>query len=64
MGLQKPAADRIWTVAVTSDPSAVDALGRTLRDRGDAKGAKAIWSRLAASDPGYAERAGLLDRLK
>jgi len=64
VGLQKPAADRIWMVAVQSDPAAVDRLGQTLKQQGDARGAKALWTRLAASAPEYAQKSGLSARLQ
>ncbi len=53
VGLGKPTADRVWTVAVTGDPKAVDALGDTLKAKGDEKGAKALWEKLKASAPSY-----------
>jgi tetratricopeptide (TPR) repeat protein len=62
-GLGKPTADRVWSVAVESDPAAVDKLGETLKAKGDLKGAKALWSKLAASAPGYAAQASLEAKL-
>ncbi len=64
IGLQKPAADRIWGVAVESDPAAVEKLGQALQAHGDARGAKAVWTKLAASAPDYAKRSGLGARLQ
>jgi tetratricopeptide (TPR) repeat protein len=63
VGLGKPTADRVWGVAVGSDPAAVDALGEALKAKGDVKGAKALWSKLAASAPDYAARASLQAKL-
>lgn len=59
VGLGKPTAERVWGVAVSSDPAAVDKLGETLKAKGDTRGAKALWARLAASAPDYAARASL-----
>lgn len=63
VGLGKPTADRVWGVAVGSDPAAVDQLGETLKAKGDAKGAKALWTKLAASAPDYAAQASLQAKL-
>jgi tetratricopeptide (TPR) repeat protein len=63
VGLGKPTADRVWGVAVGSDPAAVDQLGEALKAKGDLKGAKALWSKLAASSPDYAARASLQAKL-
>ncbi len=63
VGLGKPTADRVWGVAVGSDPAAVDQLGEALKAKGDLKGAKALWSKLAASAPDYAARASLQAKL-
>jgi tetratricopeptide (TPR) repeat protein len=52
-------ADRIWGVAVSSDPAAVEKLGDTLLAKGDAKGAKALWAKLLASAPNYPNKAAL-----
>ena len=60
---RQPMAENIWRVAVGSDPAAVDKLGEVLKSKGDSKGAKALWGRLASSDPAYAERSGLKARL-
>jgi hypothetical protein len=56
---RQPMADRVWQVAVSADPAAVDKLGDTLKAKGDEKGARALWSKLAQTDPAYAQRAGL-----
>lgn len=64
VGLQRPAADRIWTVAVQSDPAAVEMLGVTLQANGDTQGAQQLWKRLADSAPDYARQTGLAERLK
>lgn len=65
VGLNKqPMADRIWTVAVTSDPAAVEKLGDELKARGDAKGAKALWSKLLESAPEYSKKTGLGAKLR
>ena len=63
VGLGKPTADRVWGVAVSSDPSAVDQLGETLKAKGDTRGAKALWAKLAADAPDYAARASLQAKL-
>jgi tetratricopeptide (TPR) repeat protein len=63
VGLGKPTADRVWGVAVGSDPAAVDQLGETLKAKGDVKGAKALWSKLAASAPDYAAQSSLQAKL-
>ncbi|QRN99424.1 tetratricopeptide repeat protein [Archangium violaceum] len=63
IGLGKPTADRVWGVAVESDPAAVDKLGETLKAKGDLKGAKALWTKLAASAPGYAAQTSLQAKL-
>ena len=52
-------ADRVWGVAVSSDPSSVEKLGDTLLAKGDAKGAKAVWAKLLASAPNYPNKAAL-----
>ena len=64
VGLGKPTADRVWGVAVSSDPAAVDKLGETLKAKGDARGAKALWTKLAASAPDYAASASLQAKLE
>ncbi len=62
VGLQKPTAERIWSVAVSGDPGAVDELGKTLAKKGDKKGAAGVWKKLAETAPEYAARAGLSER--
>jgi tetratricopeptide (TPR) repeat protein len=59
VGLGKPMADRVWSVAVSSDPAAVEKLGDTLMAKGDAKGAKALWAKLLQSVPDYPNKAAL-----
>jgi tetratricopeptide (TPR) repeat protein len=63
IGLGKPTADRVWGVAVGGNPAAVDQLGETLKAKGDVKGAKALWTKLAASAPDYAAKASLQAKL-
>ena len=60
---RQPMAENVWRVAVGSDPTAVEKLGETLQAKGDSRGAKALWGKLASSDPTYAERTGLKARL-
>jgi tetratricopeptide (TPR) repeat protein len=59
VGLGRPMADRIWSVAVGADPAAVEKLGDTLQAKGDAKGAKALWAKLLQSAPDYPNKASL-----
>ncbi|WP_224249013.1 tetratricopeptide repeat protein [Hyalangium gracile] len=59
VGLGRPMADRVWGVAVGSDPAAVEKLGDTLMAKGDAKGAKALWAKLLQSVPDYPNKAAL-----
>lgn len=63
IGLKRPTADRIWSVAVESDPAAVEMLGHALEAGGNPASARQLWQRLAASAPDYARRTGLMDRL-
>ncbi|XXF76767.1 hypothetical protein P2318_27470 [Myxococcaceae bacterium GXIMD 01537] len=63
VGLGRPMADRIWSVAVGADPAAVEALGDTLLAKGDGKGAKALWTKLKDSAPGYPNKASLEAKL-
>lgn len=53
--LGKPMGERVWQVA-SQDPEAVAALGDTLKAKGDAAGAKALWLRLAQTVPSYAPK--------
>jgi tetratricopeptide (TPR) repeat protein len=64
VGLNKPTADRIWSVAVSADPAAVDKLGDTLTAKGNKADAKALWTKLATTDPAYAERAKLSKKVQ
>lgn len=52
---RQPMADNIWRVA-TQDPAACDALGDSLKAKGDADGAKALWKKLAETSPAYAPK--------
>ena len=64
LGLNRqPMADRVWSVAVDADPQAVDALGDLLAKKGNAKDAQALWAKLAATSPGYAQKANLQKKL-
>lgn len=63
VGLGRPMATRVWSVAVQSDPAAVEKLGDTLKAKGDAKGAKALWEKLASDAPDYSGKAGLQAKL-
>lgn len=63
-GLKKPMAPRVWSVAVKTDPSAVEKLGDTLNSKGNAKDARALWNKLAETDPEYADKSGLRSKLK
>ena len=60
---RQPMADRVWSVAVDSDPQAVDALGDLLAKKGNAKEAQALWAKLAATSPAYAQKANLQKKL-
>ncbi|GHG65351.1 tetratricopeptide repeat protein [Comamonas sp. JC664] len=64
VGLERPMAARVWGVAVQSDPLSVEKLGDTLMEKGDEKGAKALWSKLAADAPEYPNKASLQAKLK
>lgn len=64
VGLQRqPMADNVWRVAVSSDPSSVDALGDRLSRAGNKESARALWSKLQASAPDYATRSGVQKKL-
>jgi tetratricopeptide (TPR) repeat protein len=52
---KQPMADNVWNVAA-QDPAAIDALGDTLKAKGDADGAKQVWQRLAQTVPSYAAK--------
>jgi cytochrome c-type biogenesis protein CcmH/NrfG len=65
VGLQRqPMADRVWSVAVETDPAAVEKLGDALAGKGDKAGAKALWKKLSESSPNYAQRSGLSAKLQ
>jgi tetratricopeptide (TPR) repeat protein len=59
-----PMAERIWGVAVQGSPQAVDALGDTLKAKGNAEAARAVWTKLSQTDATYAARAGLPAKMK
>ena len=61
---RQPMADRVWGVAVESDPAAVDKLGDLLAKKGNTKDARALWAKLAASSPAYAQSANLQQKLR
>ena len=61
VGLGKPMADRVWSVA-SSQPAAIEALGDKLKALGDAKGARAVWTKLRDTVPGYGPK--LEEKLK
>ena len=64
VGLQRqPMADRVWGVAVSSDPAAVDALGDRLSNAGNRESARALWTKLQASAPDYASRSGVQKKI-
>jgi tetratricopeptide (TPR) repeat protein len=63
VGLGRPMAARVWGVAVQADPAAVEKLGDTLKSKGDEKGAKALWEKLAADAPNYPNKAALQAKL-
>jgi tetratricopeptide (TPR) repeat protein len=56
IGAGAPMGDNIFKVAAEGDPAAVDRLGDTLKALGDAEGAKQVWTKLAATAPGYADK--------
>ncbi|MBF5044591.1 tetratricopeptide repeat protein [Aggregicoccus sp. 17bor-14] len=64
VGLKRPMAERVWSVAVSGDPAAVEKLGDTLKAKNDAAGAKALWQRLDASAPDYPGKKGLEAKLR
>jgi len=61
---RQPMADRVWSVAVSSDPGSVEKLGDVLKAKGNDRGAKAVWAKLAQSSPEYAAKAGLTSKLR
>ncbi len=65
VGLKRqPMAERVWSVAVSADPAAVDKLGDALTAKGDKGGAKALWAKLAETSPSYANSSGLRAKLR
>jgi hypothetical protein len=48
-------ADNVWRAAIET-PEAVSALGDMLKAKGDAEGAKGVWSKLRESVPSYAPK--------
>ncbi|MBN8465675.1 hypothetical protein JYJ95_04080 [Corallococcus exiguus] len=63
VGLGRPMGARVWSVALESDAGAVEKLGDTLLAKGDAKGAKALWEKLAQDVPNYPNKAALQAKL-
>jgi hypothetical protein len=61
---RQPMADRVWSVAVDADPNAVETLGDTLAQKGNAKDAHALWAKLAATSPAYADKVNLQKKLR
>jgi tetratricopeptide (TPR) repeat protein len=65
VGLKRPMAERVWGVAVNGDPAAVDKLGDTLKQKGNAAEAKAVWQRLRQTAPSdYPGRGALEAKLR
>ncbi|MGO9830259.1 MAG: hypothetical protein ACLPJH_08960 [Myxococcaceae bacterium] len=60
---RQPMAERVWGVAVEADPQAVDTLGDMLAKKGNTKDAQALWAKLAATSPAYAQKANLQKKL-
>jgi tetratricopeptide (TPR) repeat protein len=54
---KQPMADNVWRVAAQA-PEAIDALGDTLKTKGDSEQAKAVWQKLAQTVPAYANKLG------
>ncbi|MFB1480004.1 tetratricopeptide repeat protein [Corallococcus sp. RDP092CA] len=63
VGLGRPMGARVWSVALQSDAAAVEKLGDTLLAKGDAKGARAVWEKLAQDVPNYPNKAALQAKL-
>ncbi len=57
-------AERVFSVAATNDPKAVDELAARLARRGNPGLARTLLQRLAAANPEYAQQAGLKARMK
>jgi TolA-binding protein len=51
-------------VAVSGDPAAVEKLGDTLKAKGNAAEARALWQRLQQSAPDYASKGSLAAKLR
>ncbi|HET9450706.1 MAG TPA: hypothetical protein VFO83_07495, partial [Aggregicoccus sp.] len=65
VGLERPMAERVWGVAVSGDPAAVDKLGDTLKAKGNAAQARALWQRLKQTAPAdYPGRGALEAKLR
>ncbi|AGC47815.1 hypothetical protein MYSTI_06542 [Myxococcus stipitatus DSM 14675] len=62
VSLEREMAPRVWGVAIQTAPAAVEALGDTLKAKGDEKGAKALWRKLASDAPSF-NTAGLQAKL-
>jgi tetratricopeptide (TPR) repeat protein len=60
---RQPMAERVWGVAVEADPASVDALGDLLARKGNTKDARALWTKLVATSPAYAQKANLEKKL-
>ncbi|HXX31610.1 MAG TPA: hypothetical protein VEJ89_12985 [Myxococcaceae bacterium] len=61
---RQPMADRVWSVAVQSDPAAVEQLGDLLAKKGNTQEARALWGKLAATSPAYAQKVNLQKKLQ
>lgn len=57
-------AKRVFLVAVSTDPSAVDALAERMKENGNLELAKTLWTRLAELNPRYAAQANLEAKIK
>lgn len=52
---RQPMADNVWNVAAQT-PDAIVELGDSLKAKGDAEGARAVWTRLKETVPSYASK--------
>ena len=52
---RQPMADNVWNVAAQT-PDAIVELGDSLKAKGDAEGARAVWTRLKETVPSYAAK--------